>query len=737
MRKFENNVSDGWLFKQELRCWRNLARNWKKDVEDSDFFAIFANSNNASGDEAKQLIAARFDLRRLDDIDAIRLVGDDDEEKTMRFRRGVDCALRDIWNEPDLRDECRSMLLEWCDTMERRQTRTRRRKDPIELRIDEICRALKLDEVEREVLTFATVRAMTCFRDFPVGCVQGRHDKEIFFAMALDLPCSMVMKAFAASATLRKFEVIDDDGDMERGSPFMEFLQSGEGEMLEGRFYKKVALDEALPWDFYGKLAEEHGGTLKRMISCAKGTRGANILLYGAPGTGKTSFAKTLARETGLDLYEIRQGDKDSCRDSSQARVAGIRICNGQVPQGRSLILIDEADRLLRTNRGFFLFDIADSSPATSEKGVINSVIDEIRVPTIWICNTPAESIDISVRRRFDYSICFEKLNRRQRQAIWRNNIAKLHLEKIVSEDMIASLADRYNTNAGGITMALENVKRMKPAKGKALELIDKLMTPHCELLGARRVDETLMPSQDYSLQGLNVIGDVSPDLIVSAVRRFRSTKDDRGDPDRPRMNILLWGPPGTGKTEFVKHLGRELNAKVVVKMGSDLLSPFVGMTEQLIKRAFKEAEADNAILFLDEIDGLVQDRTGASRSWEVTQVNELLHQMENFKGVMVGATNFMSNLDAAILRRFTFKLQFDYLTDEGKRLFFERMFGSRLDDADADRLARIPYLAPGDFRTVRQSLYYLAGETTNSMRLDGLERESGLKKSAPKKVGF
>ncbi len=53
---------------------------------------------------------------------------------------------------------------------------------------------------------------------------------------------------------------------------------------------------------------------------------------------------------------------------------------------------------------------------------------------------------------------------------------------------------------------------------------------------------------------------------------------------------------------------------------------------------------------------------------WEVTQVNELLYQMENFKGVMVGATNFMSNLDAAIMRRFTFKLQFDYLEDEGKR---------------------------------------------------------------------
>ena len=50
--------------------------------------------------------------------------------------------------------------------------------------------------------------------------------------------------------------------------------------------------------------------------------------------------------------------------------------------------------------------------------------------------------------------------------------------------------------------------------------------------------------------------------------------------------------------------------------------------------------------------------REHSQHSWEVTQANELLHQMENFKGVMVGATNFSANLDAAILRRFTSKIE-------------------------------------------------------------------------------
>ena len=210
-------------------------------------------------------------------------------------------------------------------------------------------------------------------------------------------------------------------------------------------------------------------------------------------------------------------------------------------------------------------------------------------------------------------------------------------------------------------------------------------------------------------------------------------------DPDRPRMNLLMYGPPGTGKTEFVKYLGKTLGQKVVVKMGSDLLSMWVGGTEKNIRNAFREAEEEKAILFLDEIDGLVQDRAGAGHRWEVTQVNELLHQMENFNGVMIGATNFMDNVDQATLRRFTFKLQFGYLKEDGKKLFFERLFKSSLTEAEAAELAAVPNLAPGDFRTVRQSMYYLGGDVTNVQRIAALAKESSLKRDTKKsgKIGF
>lgn len=238
-----------------------------------------------------------------------------------------------------------------------------------------------------------------------------------------------------------------------------------------------------------------------------------------------------------------------------------------------------------------------------------------------------------------------------------------------------------------------------------------------------------------YSLEGLNLQGKIPLRKVVAAVRKFRSMKAE--GKETPRLRILLSGMPGTGKTEFTKYLADKVGMPLRSVKVSDVVSSRVGDTEKAIAKMFAEAKKNGEMLFLDECDSFLRSRSDSDWSWEVTQVNELLQQLEEFDGVVVAATNFTDRLDKAVLRRFTYKLKLDYLTDEGKGIMFHKYFNSRLTKAESARLAAIANLTPGDFRTVRDELFYLSDNQTNAARLAALEAESEAKGRERAKIGF
>ena len=101
----------------------------------------------------------------------------------------------------------------------------------------------------------------------------------------------------------------------------------------------------------------------------------------------------------------------------------------------------------------------------------------------------------------------------------------------------------------------------------------------------------------------------------------------------------------------------------------------------------FREAETEKAVLLLDEADSFLQDRRGAQRTYEVTEVNEMLQGMERFDGIFVCTTNLLDRIDQAALRRFTFKIRFKPLTAaQRERMFVTEALGG--DAALADRRA-------------------------------------------------
>lgn len=194
-------------------------------------------------------------------------------------------------------------------------------------------------------------------------------------------------------------------------------------------------------------------------------------------------------------------------------------------------------------------------------------------------------------------------------------------------------------------------------------------------------------------------------------------------------MNLLFYGPPGSGKSFLAKIVARKLDRPLLQKTGSDLKSPYVGETEQNIRRAFDDAEDRGAVLVIDEVDTFLFSRDMADRSWEVGMVNEFLKCMEDFGGIFIGSTNRFESLSAAALRRFTFKVQFKTLTRDGNLVFFEKMLAqwtkTPLDQGTREKLQTLVGLTPGDFRVVRDRYCLLSPEeVTPEVLVSALQAE-------------
>lgn len=714
-----------YLQRKMLTYWKNMCMNYDEPMSrDSLFDPIEA---SLPQEKVAVLIKAQIDPDKLEPLMNRR-----GRCGRLDFDDTTSEMLHSLWNNQPTRKQCRKLCETLADmAIEQLEKDGNGEKEAMEGRFEKIQRLLKLTDIEMDIMTFCYVRCCTCF-ELPERAPVSELPQ--FVAMATDRPTGEVEKAMGPEGKLRRFTVLDEDWDFNR-RVYGAFLDGTGGDVLERRFYRKADMGDVLPWEYYGELAEEHGEILKRMLKSSDGR--LNVLLYGEPGTGKTSFAKTLAKETGRTLYEVRHGDEDGRNMGVGARMAGLKICNEQVDGMENMVMVDEADELLRNNAGgrggmFFMFG---GPTRTVDKGIVNSLLDDTRAPTFWLSNSDPETIDESVRRRFDYSIRFDKLNKAQREAIWANGVKRFGLGKIIGKGMIPGLALKYPTSAGGISTVLRNVSQLKPKAAETERVIEKLMKQHCQLMGNSRLMKKGRLTRDYTLKGLNIKGKVGTERMLKAIENFVHGKYRcESGTDSPRMNLLMWGPPGCGKTEFVKYVGEQTGMRVIECKGSDILNQYVGGTEQNIAATFREADG-NSILFMDEVDGLLHNRAGAQRSWEVSQVNELLQQMEQFEGIFIAATNFKENLDPAVMRRFTFKIEFDYLENEGKAHFFEHMFRRKLTEAERRELDAIPRLCPGDFRTVRQSLFYLDGETTNADYLEGLRLEADAKQKSQKEV--
>ena len=143
----------------------------------------------------------------------------------------------------------------------------------------------------------------------------------------------------------------------------------------------------------------------------------------------------------------------------------------------------------------------------------------------------------------------------------------------------------------------------------------------------------------------------------------------------------------------------------------------------------------------IDEADSFLRDRSGASRSWEFTQVNELLTQLESFHGIFIASTNLMDELDAASLRRFDLKIHFDYLQPEQAWSLFQEVLKNEDEEIQPElqqEIASIGRITPGDFATVLRRERIMGRALDAEQLVSELSRECKLKKGATSRpIGF
>ena len=472
--------------------------------------------------------------------------------------------------------------------------------------------------------------------------------------------------------------------------------------------------------------------------------QGVNVLLYGPPGTGKTELAKVVAQAAGLDLFEVEYADRDGNSLSGRDRYRSLQIAQVFLKGStHSALLFDEVEDVFPpiSSEAAQLMARSDQLPApasgsVSGKAWVNQILESNTVPTLWVTNR-IEQIDPAFRRRFAYHLELRSPPPGAREGIIRKTLEGVQ----VSDAFVEKLTARKGLTPAQIRTAVR-FARLASAPDDAIDaqvygeglqailaggrpslleaLIERQLKNADVALGNKTQTTGRRSVTTYDLAMLNVETRFEIPRIVAALK------------GRGHGTLCFYGPPGTGKTALAEHIAQALEQPLLIKQASDLMSKYVGETEQNMAAMFREAEAEKAVLLLDEADSFLQDRRGAQRTYEVTEVNEMLQGMERYNGIFICTTNLLDSLDQAALRRFTFKIRFIPLTVAQREAMFvtEAIGGDAalLADDVRKRLGQLTQLCPGDFAAVKRQGVILDTALSAEEFLAQLEAEHRIK---------
>lgn len=504
---------------------------------------------------------------------------------------------------------------------------------------------------------------------------------------------------------LKAYGLIDSDGDMDEDA--MDAIYEKDMRLYFTDIVKNEKSVKAYETNSFS-VSEEQTDVAVQLL---KSKNACNILLYGAPGAGKTEYAKALIKQAGLKMTIYKNELEVSGEDDADAKALSRLNCYLSLKKEDSVLVVDEAENVLQT-REFSFFGMSLSS---SQKGTVNKMLETSENKCIFIVNYTTE-MDESTLRRFTYSIKFQAMPKETLRSIAAEKLKPVNMPAVLKNDIL-DMCGKYKITGASVDNVVKAISSLDYQKGKEDKVrkdIKSVLEANSSLLyGKTKMRDAVKKSYDLSVLNTSVS---AAEIIEMLKTAELYKKENQNEENSEGVRMLFYGLSGTGKTELARYISTVLGKPLLLKRCSDLLGPYVGQTERLIAEAFEEAESTDSILLFDEADSFFADRAGAKQSWERTQVNEFLTQMEEFSGICICTTNLRKIMDPALQRRFHIITEFKALNEDGITTLLKSFFGKyKFNDGQIQELAKFNTVTPGDFGSLKNKMRFIPQDKLNS----------------------
>ncbi len=436
------------------------------------------------------------------------------------------------------------------------------------------------------------------------------------------------------------------------------------------------------------------------------------VLLYGAPGTGKTLLAKAVANESDAHFIDI-SGPELVSKFVGESEEKLREIFNEAKEKAPTIIFMDEIDAIAPKREE--ATNEVERRMVSQLLTLMDGMASRGQVIVIGATNRP-NAIDPALRRpgRFDREIEIGVPDRNSRKEILQIHTRNMPLAKDVNIDELADMTHGYT---GADISALVREAAMATLRTILPKILDKKSVPN-ELLMSLNVKRNDFVEAIGSVQpsALREVFVERPNVHWSDVGGLSEIKNQLKEACempiknpaafekmgiRPVRGILIVGAPGTGKTLLAKAVATERESNFILIKGPEVLSKYVGESEKAVREVFRKAKmAAPCIIFIDEIDAITTVRDSESSDSMVTErvVDTLLTEMDGLQEmkniIVLAATNRPDMIDPALLRPGRFDKIIEIpLPDETTRAAIFKVHTKRMPlgkDVNLEELAKM-----------------------------------------------